>query len=584
MWNNFWADRGEPWEFDPGPPASSDYAELFAQTPNYRGIGKAVLGNEGFRWHHGPVFYRGRLTQNDVRVLVIGQEGGQDEALAHRAFVGGSGARMQHFLKFLGINRSYLFLNTFFYPIFGQYGSNGLRWLAQSTDSPIVKHRHAVFEHVVARNPTLDLIVAVGVAARETVDTWFAMRGGLPHANTLRVNVMHPGAASGGSSSAVVQSFRAAVTAVKDHAATRPAWLPVDPGGTRDLAVTYPYKSAPIPFRDLPYGAPWRIGYGGTTSNRRDDQRGIQIFSADGEYNNEGHVLSYSSAATGSAAGYSAHADDLPYEPPRHDFKDFDRGPPSAAWARLLMGGEPGLDWPDFQALGLPCHPSFGFGPVYRGRPGQASIIVLADRDSHDDLITGRAATGDDGQRLQAFLRAAGLTEKYLILRVLPVNTQGASTTILRSAVDNASTQALYREALNRCQTAKVLLAIGTLSQRLAPNVNIRNLPIVQMKKWSQSGAAADWARAHLELIAQNYPTDVAPGAAFDGQRSQVARIDLPYATLRWKGSSDDRVVQPKRGSKPSPDYFKIMIPGWVNSLQPKPLTPAEQQAVDLAP
>jgi hypothetical protein len=248
------------------------------------------------------------------------------------------------------------------------------------------------------------------------------------------------------------------------------------------------------------------------------------------------------------------------------------------------MGGEPNLDWPDFQALGLPCHPSFGYGPIYRGRPGQAAIIVLADRDSHDDLLTARAVTGDDGQRLQGFLRAAGLTEKYLILRVLPVNTRGASSATLRAAVDHASTRALYQEALNRCQTAQVLVAIGTLSQRLAPNVNIRNLPVVQMNKWSQRGAAADWARAHKELIAHNYRKDVAPSASFDGKRSQVARIDLPYATLRWKGSSDDRVVQPRRGSKPSPDYFKIMVPGWVNSLQPKPLTAAEQQAVDLAP
>jgi uracil-DNA glycosylase len=582
MWNAFWDGRGVPWEFDAGPPASSDYAELFAQTPNYRGVGQAILGSEGFRWHHGPVFYRGRLGQNQVRVLVIGQEGGQDEALAHRAFVGGSGARMQHLLKFLGITQSYLFLNTFFYPIFGQYGTK-LRWLAQSPDSPIVKHRHAVFEHVVARNPALDLIIAVGAAARETVDTWFDMRGAPPHADSLRVNVVHPGAASGGSATAVLQSFRAAVTAVRNWANTRPAWLPVDPGATRDLTATFTYLAAPIPFRDLPYGAPWRIGYGGTTSNRRDDQRGIQIFSTAGKYNNQGHDLIYSSAATGSAAGYSAHADDLAYEPPRHD-ADFDRGPPSAAWARLLMGGEPNLDWPDFQAFGLPCHPSFGFGPIYRGRPGQASVIVLADRDTHDDLLTARALTGEDGQRLQGFLRAAGLTKKYLILRVLPVNTQGAAAATLRSVVDHASIRALYREALNRCQTAKVLIAMGTLAQRLVSHVNARNLPVVQMKKWSQSGAATDWARAHLELVAHNYPTDVAPSATFDGQRSQVARIDLPYATLRWKGSSGNRVVQPRRGSNPSPDYFKIMIPRWVNDLDPRPLTTAEQQAVDLAP
>src|SRR4030095_15091027 len=118
----------------------------------------------------------------------------------------------------------------------------------------------------------------------------------------------------------------------------------------------------------------------------------------------------------------------------------------------------------------------------------------------------------------------------------------------------------------------------------LAPNVNVRNLPSVQMKTWSQSGAAADWARAHLELIAHTYPQDVTPSSTFDGQRGQVARIDLPYATLRWKGTSGNRVVQASQAGKPSPAYFKIMIPGWVNELAPRALTASEQQAVDLAP
>src|SRR5688500_15729472 len=119
MWENFWADRGSPWEFDPGPPAGSKWARLFAETPNYRGLGLAVTGEEAFRWHHGPVLYRGRLGSDQVRVLVVGQDGGQGEALAHRAFVGESGSRMQHLLRFLGITKSYLFVNTFLYPIFG---------------------------------------------------------------------------------------------------------------------------------------------------------------------------------------------------------------------------------------------------------------------------------------------------------------------------------------------------------------------------------------------------------------------------------------------------------------------------------
>ena len=125
--NEYWNGRGVPWEHDPGP--SAQWATLFSKTPNYRGLGKAVLGGEQFRWHFGPMFYRGRLTDDDVKVLVIGQEGAQDESLGHRSFVGGTGARMQHVLNHLGINRSYLFLNTFLYPIFGQYTAQ-LRGLA----------------------------------------------------------------------------------------------------------------------------------------------------------------------------------------------------------------------------------------------------------------------------------------------------------------------------------------------------------------------------------------------------------------------------------------------------------------------
>jgi len=37
-------DRGNAWEYDPGPAKSSGWPELFADTPNYRGFGRAVTG------------------------------------------------------------------------------------------------------------------------------------------------------------------------------------------------------------------------------------------------------------------------------------------------------------------------------------------------------------------------------------------------------------------------------------------------------------------------------------------------------------------------------------------------------------
>ena len=564
MWNAYWTDRGAPWDYDSGPPESSGWAELFAQTPHYRLIGKQRLGHEAFRWHFGPMFYRGRLAPNAVKVLLIGQEGAQDESLAHRSFVGGSGSKMQNFLRWIGISRSYLFLNTFVYPIYGQYVQD-LKWLAQNDASPIAQHRHKLFEHLAATN-ALQLVVSVGTAAKEAVATWRRMRGGSLPAGVQSIHVLHPGAAAAGSASAVRASFVRAVNQIGKWVKDNPSWLPKDADATRHFDEPFKFRDAPIPFRDLPFGIAWRIGHGGTSSNRRDNQEAIQLFSADGKYNNTGHAVSYSGSAAGSKEGYVDDPGDLPYEPPKIGFDQFDRGP-GAALASLLMGGEPGLDWPDFEALGLPCHPSFGYGPILRGRPDNASVVVLADQDSHDDLFTARAHTGDGGQRLQKFLAAAGLTKSYAILRVLPVNTRGATEAKLHAAIDHPQVQKVYREILARVPSPRALLATGPWSRRLAAAVGPAGLQRLEMKSVLESGWQADWQQALQTLSTLTYPRDQSASFSYDGSRGQIARIDLPYGTLRWQATSGDRALQAKLSGQPSRDYFKVNMPKWAAAL-----------------
>ncbi|MEY2415243.1 MAG: hypothetical protein QOH53_577, partial [Ilumatobacteraceae bacterium] len=53
MWEQYWEHRGSPWEYDPGPAKNRSWSRLFAETPNYRGFGIALSGNEEFRWHFG---------------------------------------------------------------------------------------------------------------------------------------------------------------------------------------------------------------------------------------------------------------------------------------------------------------------------------------------------------------------------------------------------------------------------------------------------------------------------------------------------------------------------------------------------
>jgi hypothetical protein len=508
---------------------------------------------------------------------------------------------MQHLLRHLGIDRSYLFLNSFIYPIFGQY-TNDLRPLAQDPRSPIVTHRNRVFDKAVV-DGDVRLVIAVGTAAKESLATWIKAHGGDAQPDQLHnaslgsiparvrvVGVVHPGSASGGSTAPIKADFARAIAKIRGWVDNDPGWLPVDPGMSRNLAAPFPYSSAAIPYRDFPFGLCTRLGRGGTSSNRSDDQRAIRLFSAAGKYNASGARLSDPSTAGGSKQGYDDDPGDLPYEAPRANPRSFDPGPP-ADLARPLLGGEPGFDWPAFSSLGVTSHPSFGVGPIYRGRFRQLSLIVLADQASQDDLFTGRALSGEAGQQFQGFLRAAGLTQRYLILRTLPVDTLDLSAAKRNTLVDNPKVRAVHRELLRRVISANggvaALIAMGPGARRLAPNVVPAGLPVIDLAAHSEAGWAASWQGGLTDLAGRAYTKDLSsPTFTMPASRSQLPRIDLPYGTPRWLGTSGDRGVRPRDVDlgRPSPDYLKLFLPSWVNSLGPAPLTAAEQAAADKLP
>jgi len=251
---------------------------------------------------------------------------------------------------------------------------------------------------------------------------------------------VHPGSAQGGALSALKADFSRAAAQVRTWIEDDAGFLPADAGVVRDLTVPYAYLSDAVPHRDFPFGCTPRLGRGATSSNRKDNQRSIQLFSAGGRANAGGASLDYVDTCTGSPEGYEGKSGDIPIEPPRAEPRQYDPGPPTA-FGPLLSGQQTGLPWPDFAAQGVTAHPSLGVGPIYRGRFSSISGLVLADPAEPDDLFTGRALTGESGQRLQAFLTAAGLTKKYLILRIVPVDTSDLSASKRDALVDRPEVQ-----------------------------------------------------------------------------------------------------------------------------------------------
>lgn len=624
--------RGNPAEYDPGAPAGSKWIELYSTAPNYRQIGKQVLGGSGekFRWEMGPMWYRGRLGKNQVKVFVVGQEGAQDENVSNRAFTGSTGTKTQNFLNHIGIYRSYLFMNTFVYTINGQLGDDpNFQFLEQGANiaqvrtlppgifhvselSPIVRYRHKLFDNMLVENAgSAALFMGVGSGGKASLATWINARGGQCNvardmavcnaegmkdffkreynvdiaSKILVVGVPHPGgasAANGGSGALgnIIRGFKVAANRVADFKRANTNWLPFDVDDPQTesqrlatMSGEYNYRDAAIPYRDFAFGTNRMMGYKGTTSNRNGADS-IQVFSDNGVYGdrsaryNESQLGRFNFEQSNIERAGFRKGVDMPWEPPRYN------GPQSLATAydagpcgqydnyRLFADRNYSRSPCDFASL-LVSWPannkgqSASFGPTsaYRGRPGAAEIIVVADQTSHDDFFTGRALSGEAGQKLQTWLAEQNVGNKYLILR-----TSGWDALKDDGSLDTSVLQASSAHAGRLLQAA-----IAMKKPRL----------IVGLGRHAQSIAQAIANQAGI----QYQDVDLTSKAL-----SAIPREDLPYHSRWWMGTSGNRAIRGNGGATTGTldgayHYYRVNAPDW-NSRYPVPAISQEDRAL----
>ena len=620
--------RGPISEYDMGPPKDSQWPDIFAETPDYRAYGKAIYqaaaqkagirddGQEKFRWKVGPMWYRGRLTPNSVKVFVIGQEGAQDENVSNRTFTGSTGTKMQNFINYFGIDRSYLFMNTFIYTITGQYGAvpeptdspevkkqkevqtKALFWLAQNPKSVLVQHRHRMFDYMLEQNKnTVKLIIGVGAAGKDSLATWIRSHGGKCTARDLgssfcdasviapgarAIGVMHPGAASarnGGAdaASALQVQFGKRADMVGQWIKENPNWLKADPGAPQ-LSGNFMFKDAPIPHRDFAFTTNWRMGKDGTSTNRRGAD-GIQIFSDEGCYNNVAkingrcdrspkpktlNVLYDEPSDVGPAPKMAA--EDLPYESPKSakGRLEYDMGP--GAFASALVDA-----WPDFAALGITSHKSFGFNGVYRGNLTNPKVVILADQESNDDMFSTRALTGSGGQKLQTLLNSMGLNNDYVIIRTLPVDSLDLPVAKVKEIAANrdvVKTRNTILEKILAQGKTKLFITVGPVAASLVPSTyNPAGVALLNLDSPNSDSHVSQWQAAVAKL---SVPGINAFEGRYSGQLSPIPRSDLPAHTRWWMGTSGSRSARAytKEGSARvvSGDYYQFNAPDWVSS------------------
>ena len=149
-----------PHPFDPGYVAEP-YLTLCADYPE-----ADVYPPDQFRLEWGPIFHRGRLD-GSARVLVIGQDPAQHETVVRRILVGEAGRRVQGFLAKLGITRSYVFINTYLYSVYGSVKAKTRR------NAQLIDYRNRWIEALLSTG-RIEAVVALGTAADEAWKFWLA--------------------------------------------------------------------------------------------------------------------------------------------------------------------------------------------------------------------------------------------------------------------------------------------------------------------------------------------------------------------------------------------------------------------------
>jgi len=206
-----------------------------------------------FRTEWGPIFHRGRLD-GSARILVIGQDPAQNENVVRRILVGEAGRRLQGFLAKLGIEKSYVMINTYLYSV---YGSAGTKY---ALNPDIAGYRNRWLDAVLV-NAQVEAVLALGVLAESAWTCWRATASGA-NVNVPFAKIIHPTqpqSASKGDkkkmkqlTAAMLDNWNQALQILKPAILHPDVDRPLVPYGSDFLDAERP----PVPDSDLPAGLP----------------------------------------------------------------------------------------------------------------------------------------------------------------------------------------------------------------------------------------------------------------------------------------------------------------------------------------
>ncbi len=213
----------------------------------------------------------------------------------------------------------------------------------------------------------------------------------------------------------------------------------------------------------------------------------------------------------------------------------------------------------------------------YRGTFRNPKVIILADPDGSDDILTSRALTGARGQYLHSLMSDFKVGDQYLVIKTVPFGMDDATEAEWATVLaQTAQYRAKIFEAVLAQGKPLAVIADGPQAakelNRLVPaSLGIPTVTISRQGSENDSGIQA--AASELSKI-----------SAFSGNRVNVRLANLPRTHLGfmarvWEGTGGTHVFN-AIGAGDRGSAFAVVAPLWA-SRAPVQQSSAELQGTD---
>lgn len=249
----------------------------------------------------------------------------------------------------------------------------------------------------------------------------------------------------------------------------------------------------------------------------------------------------------------------------------FDRGP-GEEMARVMKTnldlaviGKPksGMDPKSagIAAYNIKTHPTdVGDFGHYRGTFNNPKVVILADPDGVDDILTSRALTGTRGQYLNGLMKDMGINDQYLVIKTVPFGMDGATDQEWNTVLGQTTQyrQKIF-EAILKSGAPKVIIADGKFAANEVKAI-AGSIPVVVINRvGSENNSGIREAAADLGKALG------AGSVSANGAMIPLPRSHMGYFARVWEGTSGTRVFD-ATSTTDKGTAFAIVAPQWAFS------------------